>query len=164
MRRSLVATAVAALALAAPAGAGLPKAGVLVPGRSLGGIRLGESPGAVRAALGTFYGRCRGCSHRTWYFTYKPLDRHGLAVEFTDGKVSGVYTLWRPAGWHGPNRLGFGSSVLAVHHLARASHAVTCGDYEALARDSARTRTAYYLFRGRLWGFGLFRRGASPCR
>ena len=27
-----------------------------MPGRSLGGIRLGESPGAVRAALGTFYG------------------------------------------------------------------------------------------------------------
>lgn len=164
MRRSLVATAVVSLVLAAPAAAGLPKAGVLVPGRSLGGVRLGQSPGAVRSALGTFYGRCRGCPRRTWYFTYKPLDRHGLAVEFTDGRVSGIYTLWRPAGWHGPHRLGFGSSVLAVHHLAGASHAVTCGNYEALARDSTHARTAYYLFQGRLWGFGLFRRGASPCR
>ena len=54
MRRSLVATTVLALAFAAPAAAGLPKAGALVPGRSLGGIRLGESPQAVRAALGTF--------------------------------------------------------------------------------------------------------------
>jgi hypothetical protein len=164
MRRSLLASAVIALALAVPAVAGLPRSGVLVPGRSLGGIRLGESPGAVRAALGTFYGICRGCPQRTWYFTYAPFDKHGLAVEFTRGKVSSVYTLWRPAGWHAPHKLGFGSSVLAVHKLTGASRTITCRGYDALVRDSARARTAYYLFNGRLWGFGLFRRGTSPCR
>jgi hypothetical protein len=166
MRRSLVATAVAALFLAATAAAtaGLPKAGVLMPGQSLGGIRLGESPRAVRAALGTFYGTCRGCPRRTWYFTYAPFDRHGLAVEFTGGEVSGLYTLWRPAGWHAPHQLGFGSSVLAVHRLTGASHTVICRGYEALVRDSSQTRTAYYLADGRLWGFGLFRRGDSACR
>jgi hypothetical protein len=165
MRRSLVATAVAALlAVAAPAAAGLPKAGKLVPGRSLGPIRLGESPRAVRAALGTFYGTCRACSRRTWYFTYRPFDRHGLAVEFGRGGVSAVYTLWRPNGWHAPHRLGFGSSPLAVHALGHTSRTVACPDYDALVRDTARVRTAYYLFGGKLWGFGLFRRGASPCR
>jgi hypothetical protein len=164
MRRSLLASAVIALALAVPAVAGLPRSGVLVPDRSLGGIRLGESPGAVRAALGTFYGICRGCPQRTWYFTYAPFDKHGLAVEFTRGKVSGVYTLWRPAGWHAPHKLGFGSPVLAVHKLTGASRTITCRGYDALVRDSARARTAYYLFNGRLWGFGLFRRGTSPCR
>ena len=166
MRRSLVAvaTTVTALALAAPAAAGVPKAGALVPGKSLGGIRLDESPRAVRAALGTFYGRCRGCAQRTWYFTYGPFDRHGLAVEFTGGQVSGVYTLWRPAGWHAPHGLGFGSSVLAVHQRTGASRTVTCDGYEALVRDSAQARTAYYLVSGRLWGLGLFRRDASPCR
>jgi hypothetical protein len=121
MRRSLLGSAVLALFLAATAAAGLPKAGVLVPEQSLGGARLGESPRAVRAALGTFYGRCRGCPRRTWYFTYAPLDKHGLAVEFTGGRVSGLYTLWRPAGWHAPYKLGFGSSVLAVHRLTGAS-------------------------------------------
>ena len=164
MRRRLFATSLAALFLAAPAAAGLPRAGALVPGRSLGGVRLGESPGAVRAALGTFYGTCRGCPRRTWYFTYAPFDKHGLAVEFTGGQVSGVYTLWRPAGWHAPHKLGFGTSVLAVHKLTGASRTITCTDYDALVRDSARARTAYYVFEGRLWGFGLFRRGASPCR
>src|SRR2546423_12810365 len=102
MRRSLVATTVIALALAAPAAAGLPKAGALVPGRSLGGIRLGESPQAVRATLGTFYGTCRGCPRRTWYFTYRPFDKHGFAVEFTGGGVSGRYTLSAPARWAAP--------------------------------------------------------------
>lgn len=164
MRRSLLGSAVAVLVLAAPAPAALPKAGALVPGHSLGGVRLGESPRAVRASLGSFYGRCQGCPRRTWYFTYAPFDKHGLAIEFAGGRVSGVYTLWRPAGWHGPHRLGFGTSVLAVHKLTGASHTVPCHRYGTLVRDSARARTAYYLFDGRLWGFGLFRRGASPCR
>jgi hypothetical protein len=164
MRRSLLTSAVAALVLAAPAAAELPKAGVLVPGRSLGGIRLGESPQAVRAALGTFYGNCRDCARSTWYFTYKPFDRHGLAVEFARGRVSGVYTLWRPARWHAPHRLVLGSPVLAVHRLTGADRTVVCRGYEALVRDSAHARTAYYLDAGKLWGFGLFRRGSSLCR
>ena len=164
MRRSVIATAVIALALAVPAGATLPKAGLLAPGRSLGGVRLGESARAVRAALGTFYGTCRDCPRRTWYFTYKPFDKRGLAVEFTRSRVSGVYTLWRPAGWHGPHRLGFGTSVLAVHRLTGASRTITCTGYSTLVRDSAQARTAYYIVEGRLWGFGLFGNGTSPCR
>ena len=163
MRRSLFATAGAVLVLAAPAAAGPPKAGVLVPGRSLGGIRLGESPRAVRAALGTFYGACSGCSRRTWYFTYGPFDKRGLAVEFTRGRVSGLYTLWRPSGWHGPKGLGFGTTPLVLHKLVGDLRTVVCHGYEALVRDSA-ARTAYYLYDGRLWGFGLFHRGFSPCR
>jgi hypothetical protein len=164
MRWSLIASAVAVLALTASAAAGLPRAGALVPGRSLGGIRIGESPRAVRAELGTFYGACRGCSRRTWYFTYRPFEKQGLAVEFTRGRVSGLYTLWRPKGWHGEHRLGFGSTPLAVHALVGSTQTVVCRGYDALVQDTAQARTAYYVFSGRLWGFGLFRRGASPCR
>ena len=165
MRRSLLTSAVAALALSAPAAAGLPQAGALVPGRSLGGISRGESPRAVKAALGTFYGACRDCARKTWYFTYRPFDRRGLAVEFARGHVSGVYTLWRPSRCHAPHRLVVGAPVLAVHRLSGASTTVVCpGGYEALVRDSAHARTAYYLYGGKLWGFGLFRRGGSPCR
>ena len=156
--------AVAALVLAAPASAGLPKAGTLVPGRSLGGVRLGESPRAVRAALGSSYGICRGCRRRTWYFTYRFLDKHGLAVEFVRGRVSGLYTLWRPAGWHGPHGLGFGATPLVVHRRVGTTRTLSCPGYDALVHDAFGARTAYYLFNGRLWGFGLFRPGTSPCR
>jgi hypothetical protein len=163
MSRSLIATAVAALALASTAAAGPPKGGTLVPGHSLGGVRLGESRSAVRTALGSFYGVCRGCERPTLYFTYRPFTRRGLAVEFAGGRVSGVYTLWRPAGWHAPHGLGLGATPLEVHRRAGATRTVSCSGYTALVRDTA-ARTAYYLFRGRLWGFGLFRRGAAPCR
>jgi hypothetical protein len=164
MRRSLLTSAVAALVLAAPGAAELPKAGVLVPGRSLGGVRLGESPRAVRAGLGTFYGNCRDCAQQTWYFTYKPFERPGLGVEFTRGRVSAVYTLWHPAGWHAQHKLGFGTLPLVVHKLVGRTTTVVCPGYDVLVRDSRHARDAYFLYGGRLWGFGLFRRGATPCR
>jgi hypothetical protein len=164
MRRGLIATMVTALVLAGSAVAGLPKAGALVPGRSLGGILLGESPGAVRAALGHNYGTCRGCARKTWYFTYRPFSQEGLAVEFERGGVSAVYTLWRPRGWHAADGLRFGATPLTVHDRVGTLRTITCGGYTALVRDTFRARTAYFLVAGRLWGFGLFRRGATPCR
>src|ERR1700693_6089403 len=95
----LAAALVAAPVIGASAAAALPRTGVFVPGRSLGGIRLGESAAAVRAALGRSYGVCSACATTTWYFTYKRFDQHGLAVELTGGRVSAVYTLWQPTGW-----------------------------------------------------------------
>jgi hypothetical protein len=164
MRRSVIATAAAALVLAASAAAGLPHAGTFVPGRSLGGIRIGESPHAVRATLGTFYGVCTDCARTTWYFTYREFDRHGLGVEFVAGRVSAVYTLWRPGGWHSANGLRLGASPLAVEKQVGFIRTITCARYDARVADGAKTRTAYYLFRGSLWGFGLFRLGHDPCR
>lgn len=164
MRRTALCAALAALAAAAPASAALPQAGVLVPGRSLGGIRLGETGAQVEAALGRGHGVCRGCAQPTWYFTYKLFDAHGLAVELTRGRVSAVYTLWQPPGWRGPAGLQLGAFEAQVTAVAGPLLTVPCTGYQALVRDSAHARTAYYLAAGRLWAFGLLRRGADPCR
>lgn len=164
MRRGLIGSVVTALVLAGSAAAGLPQAGALVPGRSLGGIRLGESARAVRAALGRNHGACRGCARATWYFTYRPFSRPGLAVEFGGAGVSAVYTLWRPQGWYAPHGLRFGATPLTVHDRVGALRTISCGGYTALVRDTFQARTVYFLYAGRLWGFGLFRRGATPCR
>jgi hypothetical protein len=51
-----------------------------------------------------------------------------------------------------------------VHRLVGTLRTITCSGYNALVRDTALARTVYYIFAGRLWGFGLFRHGASPCR
>jgi len=165
MRRSLIGTAVAVLVLAAPASAArLPRAGVLVPGRSLGGVRLGETQPTVRGAIGSFYGTCRGCAHPTWYFTYRRFDDQGLAVEFTAGRVTGIYTLWRPPGWHDTYGLRLGAPEGAVRLRAGPTHPISCRGYTAFAADTPGSRTTYYVLDGRLWGFGLFRHGAQPCR
>ena len=157
-------TFLAAAALAVPAEAGLPQAGTLVPGRSLGGIQLGASERAVRAALGGGFGVCNDCARPTWYFTYKPFDAHGLAVEFVHRRVSAVYTLSQPAGWRATNGLRLGATPLQVHRRAGRLRTVTCAGYVALVADSAHARTAYFIFDGHLWAFGLFLANWSPCR
>jgi hypothetical protein len=164
MRRALLVTLLTAAALAAPAAAGLPRGGKLEPGRSLGGIALGETKQAVRAALGSRFGVCNDCARLTWYFTYKRFDPHGLAVEFENGHAAAVYTLWKPSGWHSTNGLRLGASPLQVHRRAGTLQTITCNGYDALVADRPTSRTAYFLYHGSLWGLGLFLPNSSPCR
>jgi hypothetical protein len=163
MRRALVFAAVLACATGSAAAAP-PRDGVLVPGRSLGGVHLGDSAGTIRTRLGRDYGVCRGCATTTWYFTYRPFDRHGLAVELHGGRVSGVYTVWKPSGWSTSGGLRLGASELELPTLAGPLVPIVCSDYDARIVDGATTRTVYYVLRGRLWGFGLLRAHADPCR
>jgi hypothetical protein len=152
------------LVAAAPASAALPKAGTLVPGRSLAGVRLGETAPKVRAELGSSYGVCRGCAVTTWYFTYRPFDRHGLAVELVGGRVSGVYTIWEPSGWSTPGGLRLGAAESDLQTRAGPLVPIVCSGYDARIYDEADVRTVYYVLRGRLWGFGLLPAHANPCR
>lgn len=164
MRKALLVVLLAAAVLAVPAAARLPRAGVLVPGRSLGGIRLGETAHAVRAVLGQRFGVCDNCARQTWYFTYRLYEAKGLAVEFEQQRVVGIYTLWQPKGWRATNGLRLGATPLEVHDHAGRTHTVTCQDYDALVSDRPSSTTAYYLYNGSLWGFGLFRGKSTPCR
>jgi hypothetical protein len=135
--------------------AALPAAAAFIPGRTLAGIRLGEPAAQVRARLGRDYGICRGCATTTWYFTYRRFDDHGLGVELTGGRVSAVYTLWQPRGWHTATlRLG--------DPQARIGAALTeqCSGYDAFVNGTS----VYYVLDGNVWGFGLIPKGRSPCR
>jgi hypothetical protein len=163
MNRALLLAAVL-LCAAAPAAAALPTAGTLVPGKSLGGIRLGETAAQVQAALGKRYGVCRGCRTTTWYFTYRPFTREGLGVELTRNRVSAVYTVWQPQGWSAPKGLTIGAVEAQVTTLAGPLVVLTCAGYEALTKDTTAVQTAYYIVDGKLWGFGLLRAHANPCR
>jgi hypothetical protein len=163
MRRALLFAAVAALASAGAAGATLPRSGVLIPSRSLGGVRIGEQAAKVNAALGA-HGVCRGCLLPTWYFNYRPFDKHGLGVELVAGKVAAVYTLWQPPGWHTPGGLVLGQTQDQVTAQTGTLLPVACAGYSALVEDAHGARTAYYIRNGRLWGFGLLLAKADPCR
>ena len=164
MRRALACAAVLAFATAASAVAALPRAGALVAGSSLGGVRLEEPAAQVRAGLGSSYGVCNNCARPTWYYTYSPFAQPGLGVELTGGRVSAVYTLWQPRGWHGPKGLVLGATEEAVNARLGPLLPIACSGYTALVRDQAKTRTAYYVLNGKLWGFGLLRARANPCR
>ena len=164
MRRTLVCALLLFCVAAPSASAGPPAQGALVPGRSLGGVRLGATEREVRALLGGDYGVCKGCATTTWYYTYQPFTRQGLAVELKRGRVSAVWTIWRPAGWSAPNGLRLGAPRGQVTELAGPLVPFVCANYEVLTHDRRGVRTAYFIVDGSLWAFGLFRPSDTPCR
>jgi hypothetical protein len=158
-----LAVCAAALVCASSTAAALPRTGIFVPGRSLGGIRLGETAGAVRAALGP-HGVCVGCATTTWYFNYKPFDQRGLAVELTGGRVSAVYTLWQPTGWRAAKGLRLGVVEAQLTTSTGPLVSIACSGYDARVADGTEARSVYYVVQGKLWGFGLMHAHANPCR
>ena len=140
--------------------AALPPAGVFVAGRSLAGVHLGDTAARVRSRFGRDYGVCGGCETTTWYFTYRRFDDKGVGVELTRGRVSAVYTLDQPPGWTGPGKLGLSAIEGEVTATVGGVVPIACTGYTALVNGTS----AYFIVDGKLWGFGLFRKGRSPCR
>lgn len=140
--------------------AALPPAGIFVAGRSLAGIHLGDTSARVEARFGRDFGVCRGCATTTWYFTYRRFDDKGVAVELTRGRVSAVYTLWQPEGWTGPGHLGLGAVEGQLTKTVGPLVPFACSGYTALVSGTS----AYFVVQGKLWAFGLFPKGRSPCR
>jgi hypothetical protein len=149
--------------LAALAALALPPGGVLVPGRSLGGLRIGMTPAQVRTAWGAGFGRCRNCPHPTWYYNYAAFHPQGAGVEFRSGHVAAVFTLWAPAGWHTTKRLTIGDPRSRVTELYGALTVTHCGPYDAITIPG-RVTTAIYIRDDVVYGFGLSRAGVPVCR
>lgn len=159
-----LAVALAALALAGPAVAAPPRVGVLDPGRSLGGLRIGDTTARVRALWGGDHGTCRSCPTGTWYFTYRPFKPEGAAVELTRGRVSAIYTLWLKTPWRtrdGRVRIGTPAAALParVGPLLREE----CGTYYALTTARGGRVSTFYIVGEKVFGFGLSREGAPVC-
>jgi hypothetical protein len=153
-----------ALALAAPAPAGPPPAGVLVPGRSLGGLRLGMPAAQVEAAWGRAYGVCRSCAERTWYFNQYAFRPEGAAVVLRGGRVAAIYTIYGPRAWRTSRGLAIGDHVSLVAARHGALRRVRCDGYTALTLVRGRVVTAIYILRDEVWGFGLLRDDVPVCR
>jgi hypothetical protein len=165
----LAASLVAALAAAAAGSAATPAGspplhGVLVPGVSLGGIRLGMTAPRVRSALGSGFGRCAGCAWETWYYNFRPFSPEGLGVEFQHGRVSAVFTLWSPPGWRTTAGLTTGDPEARVRAAFPGLGFRACDSYNELVRDAPGSATAFMIVGGKLWGFILAAPRALLCR
>lgn len=160
-----IAAAIAvALALAAPAASAPPSAGVLIPGRSLGGIELGATKAAVERSWGRAYGVCTGCRHETWYFNFYAFQPRGVGVELRAGRVAAIFTLYQPASWHTNRGLRLGDPEARVTSLYGALVRRQCGGYSVLMLPRPKATTAFYIQDNRLWAFGLSRPGLPLCR
>lgn len=151
------------LALAAPAAAALPERGVLVPGRSLAGVEVGMTKAQVTKVWGARHGICRDCRRPTWYFNSRPFQPEGAGVIFERGRVAYVFTVWRPDGWRTTRGLRLGAPAAEIARTYGPLDRRNCTLYYALVRPGLRAQTVFYVFRDRLWGFGLTVPDASPC-
>jgi hypothetical protein len=154
----------ALLIVASTASAAPPRVGVLVPGKSLGGLSLGSSRSDVRQAWGPRHGTCRGCRKPTWYFNFARFEPQGAGVTFERGRVVAIFTLWAPRGWRTSRGLEIGDQAARVAALYRGLIQVNCGTYYALTLDHPRAVTAIYVHDEKVWGFGLSRPREPVCR
>ncbi len=92
-RHALTAGRAGALLLASAGEASPPRQGLVVPGKSLGGLALGATRAEVRAAWGTRYGVCRDCRAQTWYFNLKRFEPQGAGVTFRRGRAVALFTM-----------------------------------------------------------------------
>ena len=163
MRLVAVVLAATVLAVAASAAAAPPRAGLFVPGVSLGGLRLGMTPAQVRRAWGTGYGVCRNCSDRTWYFNYRRFKPQGAGVLFRKGRVVAIFTHWAPPGWHTPGRVAIGAPAAVVSQRYDALPPTNCTSYQVINVIRLNTINAFYVVNDKIWGFGLTTAAIAPC-
>lgn len=153
---------------AAPAArAALPHPGILVPGQSIAGIRLGMTKTRVAALLGAEHSRCASCAWETWYFQLHPFQPQGLAVEFQRGRVSFLTTLWSPDGWRTQSGITVGSPEAKLDALHAGLVLEECPEssgYDLLVRRESAVTTGYLVVNGSLWGFMLAPPRAPLCR
>jgi hypothetical protein len=141
-----------------------PRAGLVVPDRSLGGLELGATRSHVRATWGSRFGVCRDCRERTWYFNFRRFEPQGAGVSFRRGRAVALFTLWSPPGWRTGRGLAIGDPAVRIAGLYGSLLRVTCTDYYALTIASRRVTTAIYVFDEQVWGFALLARGQRICR
>ena len=159
-----IAAAIAFLAFAVPAAAAPPGAGVLVPGRSLGGVALGEAKASVERKWGRAYGVCRGCARETWYFNYYAFQPRGAGVEWRNGRVAALFTLYQPLGWRTTKGLELDDHVSELRSTYGPLPRTECPGYTVYELRQRNAVTTFYVLRDRLWAFGLTRPSVPLCR
>lgn len=150
------------VALALVLAAMLPSQGVLVPHRSLAGVRLGETPAAVRAHVGRADSLCKACDEPTWFYFSRSGDRTGLGVTFRHDRVAAVFTLGSPPGWRSTDGLRIGRLTLPFPR--RYPKVVACYGFVAHSVRRPTAVTSVFTIDQYVSGFALTVPSESVCR
>jgi hypothetical protein len=148
--------------------AALPQKGILVIGKSLAGVRLGDTPQRVRKLWGGNYQPCpKGfCTDPTWLYIYPRGEPLGAAVRFRNNRAIAVFTLGAVTGWRTEHGVTIADPASRVYELYGRPKYTKCIGFEALSLQPKGTRavTSFYLTSGVVYGFALTVRGLNPCQ
>lgn len=134
---------------------GPPAQGVLVPGKSLGGIALGDTQAAVRAKWGDRNTVCTVCRRPTWLYSYRGRATSGAAVSFRNGRVSAVFTLGVPRGWRTNRGVVLGDPATKVHSVYGTLPWSRCIGYGAVSIRRSGAVASIYTYGDSVYGFAL---------
>jgi hypothetical protein len=137
-----------------------PLRGVLVAGKSLGGVRIGMTETQVQNTWGHRFHVCDKAicqKWQTWLYQYATGEALGAAVVFENHKVTGVFTLGSPDGWKTDKGLKLGDLISQVYDYYNTSSSTKCIGFNALSmRDPAtKITTSFYASSGYVYGFAL---------
>jgi hypothetical protein len=142
-----------------PAGI-FPVNGVLVPGESLGGIRLGDTGGKVLALWGRNFTMLPG-QPMTWLYMSPTGDPYGAGVSFRDGKVIAIFTLGQIEGWRRSDGLRTGQLFTKFNDPAGKTTA--CVGYGAMSTRKGNVVTSILTNGQSIYGFALTRPAVPVC-
>lgn len=137
---------------------------MLEPGKSLAGVRLGDTRAAVEARWGTRYRVCSACGEPTWYYLAGAREPLGAGVTFRGGRVSAVFTLGSPTGWRTKEGLLLGEQIDRVHDIYGALKWRLCIGYGALMMRRPGVVTSIYTNGEAVYGFALTRPYEPVCQ
>jgi hypothetical protein len=142
--------------------AALPKKGVLVPGRSLAGVKLGDSAETVRRLWGQRFVVCRTCEPMTWFYLYSTGDPVGAGVTFRRGEVTAVFTLGMTLGWRSAGGVRVGQ-LLDTNGPDGSGRWSSCTGFGVRSHPTGRAVTSILTLGPAVYGFSLTRPSEPVC-
>jgi len=144
--------------------AGLPAHGVLTPGVSLAGVRIGDPVAKVKRLWGSNYKVCPDCTAPTWFYFYTRGEPLGAAVRFKSGHVVAAFTLGAPTGWHTAEGLLVGEQIDKVVDLYGSLGWHVCIGYGAMTMRKGNTVTSIYTTGQAVYGFAITAPAEPVCQ
>ena len=142
----------------------LPMRGVVVPGVSLAGIRIGDTGQHVRQVWGSSFVTCKYCSDPTWLYEYVNGEPLGTAARFQKGRVVAVFTLGSPAGWRTNRGLYIGAPISNAYEFLQSTGTTRCIGFDAITLRHGNVVTAIYSSAGVVYGFALVTPAMTVCQ
>jgi hypothetical protein len=156
---------VAALASAqARSNTHFPIKGIVVPGVSFAGLKLGQTEQQVAALWGKNYTVCAYCKDTTWLYVYPGGEPLGAGVRFQKNKIVAVFSLGSPAGWRTDKGLFMGDPISNVYNYFGTTGTTRCIGFDALTVRLGNSVTAFYSAAGVIYGFAIVAGNLSVCQ
>jgi hypothetical protein len=131
----------------------LPVRGIVIPGVSFAGVKIGDTEARVKGVWGSRFVACKYCADETWLYEYQGGEPLGAAARFQKGKVVALFSLGSPAGWKTDKGLYMGDPISNVYQYYGKTTTTRCIGYDAISAKTGKYVTGFYSAAGVVYGF-----------